>query len=98
MGVTTLPFDLDIFLRSGSRTHPEIAASVHGRPPNSRWARTTVENSQVRMISWACGRRSIGYVRSNRSGSLSHVHAICGVSDDVAHVSMTSGSATKPSG
>ena len=31
MGVTTLPFDFDIFLRSGSRTQPEMAASVHGR-------------------------------------------------------------------
>ena len=32
-------------------------------------ARTTVENSQVRMISWACGRRSIGNMRANRSAS-----------------------------
>ena len=29
-GVTTLPFDFDIFLRSGSTMKPEIAASVHG--------------------------------------------------------------------
>ena len=58
--MTTLPFDFDIFLRSGSRIQPEIAASVHGSPPCSRCARTTVENSQVRMISCACGRRSIG--------------------------------------
>ena len=35
MGVTTLPFDFDIFLRSGSRTQPEMAASDHGRQPCS---------------------------------------------------------------
>ena len=29
-GVTTLPFDFDIFLRSGSTMKPEIAASDHG--------------------------------------------------------------------
>ena len=29
--MTTLPFDFDIFLRSGSTMKPEIAASVHGR-------------------------------------------------------------------
>ena len=60
IGVTTLPLDFDIFLRSGSRIQPLMAACFHGRPPNSRWARTTVENSQVRMMSWPCGRRSIG--------------------------------------
>jgi hypothetical protein len=31
IGVTTLPFDFDIFLRSGSSTQPEIAAFFHGR-------------------------------------------------------------------
>ena len=29
--MTTLPFDFDIFLRSGSRTHPEIAVCFHGK-------------------------------------------------------------------
>ena len=98
MGVTTLPFDFDIFLRSGSRTQPEMAASAHGRQPCSKWARTTVENSQVRMMSWAWGRRSIGKVRANRSASSTQPVAIWGVSDDVAHVSMTSGSPMKPPG
>ena len=37
-----------------------MAASVHGSESCSKWARTTLENSQVRMISWAWGRRSIG--------------------------------------
>ncbi len=60
MGVTTLPFDFDIFLRSGSRIQPEMAAFDHGRSPSSKLARTTVANSQVRMMSWACGRRSMG--------------------------------------
>ena len=96
--MTTLPLDLDIFLRSGSRIHPEIAASRHGRQSNSASERTTEENSQVRMISCACGRRSIGKVRANRSGSRSQPVAICGDSDDVAQVSMTSGSPTKPPG
>ena len=50
------------------------------------------------MISWACGRMSIGKVRSNRSGSSSQPQAIWGDSDDVAHVSMTSGSAANPPG
>ena len=51
MGVTTLPFDLAIFLRSGSRIQPEIAMSLHGSTSNSAWERTTEENNQVRMIS-----------------------------------------------
>ena len=59
-----------------------------GSTPCSRWARTTVANSQVRMISWACGRRSIGKTRANRSGSVSQPPTICGVSDEVAQVSM----------
>lgn len=96
--MTTLPLDFDIFLRSGSRIHPEIAACRQGSPPCSRCDRTTVENSQVRMISWAWGRRSIGNTRRNRSSSRSHPAAICGVSEEVAHVSMTSGSPAKPSG
>ena len=50
------------------------------------------------MISWAWGRRSIGKVRSNRSASSTQPHTICGVSDDVAQVSITSGSAAKPPG
>ncbi len=96
--MTTLPFDFDIFLRSGSRTQPEMAVSVQGRLPYSSSDRTTVENSQVRMISWACGRRSMGKTRAKRSGSSAQRPAIWGVSDDVAQVSMTSGSPTKPPG
>ena len=45
-----------------------MAASVQGSEPSSRCARTTVENSQVRMISWACGRRSNGEHPRHRSG------------------------------
>ena len=41
---------------------------------------------------------SIGNTRPNRSGSSTQRPAICGVSDDVAHVSMMSGSPTKPPG
>ena len=51
VGTTVLPFDFDIFLRSGSVTKPEIAARFHGRTPFSRCARTTRENTQVRMMS-----------------------------------------------
>ena len=98
--MTTLPFDFDIFLRSGSRIQPEIAAL---RPRQARRARgaarTTVENSQVRMISWRLraqvhredAREQVGVVAPSRA-------AICGVSDDVAQVSMTSGSPMKPPG
>ena len=42
MGVTALPLDLDIFLRSGSRIQPEIAACCHGNTPISVCARSTV--------------------------------------------------------
>ena len=49
-------------------------------------------------MSWAWGRRSIGKVRANRSGSSSQPPAICGVSDEVAQVSMMSGSPMKPPG
>src|SRR5438270_13998689 len=98
MGVTTLPLDFDIFLRSGSRIQPLIAAWLHGNELCSRCARTTVANSQVRMMSCACGRRSIGKTRDSRSVSSSQPPAICGDSDDVAHVSMMSGSAMNPPG
>ncbi len=96
--MTTLPLDFDIFLRSGSRIQPERTAVCQGSTPLSWSARRTVVNSQVRMISWACGRRSIGKTRANRSSSLPQPLTICGVSDDVAHVSITSGSAVKPPG
>src|SRR5919199_5064293 len=98
MGVVALPFDFDIFLRSGSTTKPEMAACDHGTVPNSKCDRTTVENSQVRMMSCACGRRSIGNTCPNSSGSVSQPEATCGDSDDVAQVSMTSGSAMTPPG
>ncbi len=70
----------------------------HGRQWCSKWLRTTLSNSQVRMISGPWGRRSMGNVRSNRSGSSTHPQAIWGLRDDVAQVSMMSGSATKPPG
>src|SRR5215218_6009081 len=98
MGVVALPLDFDIFLRSGSTTKPEIVACDHGTVPNSKCGRTTVENSQVRMMSCACGRWSIGKTRANSSGSVSQPEATCGDSDDVAQVSMTSGSAMNPPG
>ena len=96
--MTTLPLDFDIFLRSGSRIHPDSATSDHGTWSNSSWLRSTVENSQVRMMSWPWGRRSIGNVTSNSAGSSPQRHAISGVSDEVAQVSMTSGSPTNPPG
>ena len=101
--MTTLPRDLLIFLRSGSRIQPLIAALVHGTVPCSKCERTTVENSQVRMMSWPCGRTSIGKTFSN-SGSVPvpaasrQPPAICGLSDEVAQVSKMSGSPTKPPG
>ena len=57
-----------------------------------------VANSQVRMISCACGRRSIGYTRAYRSSSSHQPPTICGDSEDVAHVSITSVSPMKPPG
>ena len=96
VGTTALPLDFDIFLRSGSRMKPEISACDQGTTPFSKWARTTRENSQVRMMSCACVHRSIGKTRWNRSSSVSQPPAMCGVSDEVAQVSITSGSPTKP--
>jgi hypothetical protein len=42
IGVTTLPFDLDIFLRSGSRIQPEMAVVFQGSESCSKCARATV--------------------------------------------------------
>ena len=97
-GTVALPLDFPIFLRSGSRIQPESMACDHGTTPCSKWERTTRENSQVRMMSWPWVQRSIGKTRSNRSGSVSQPPAICGVRDEVAQVSMTSGSPRKPFG
>ena len=96
--MTTLPFDFDIFFRSGSSTQPEIAALCHGSESCSRCARTTDEKSHVLMMSCACGRISIGNVRANRSASSGQPQTICGDRDDVAQVSITSGSPMKPPG
>ena len=93
-----MPFDFDIFFRSGSSTQPEIAAWVHGTESFSKWARTTDENNQVRMMSCACGRRCIGNVCEKVAGSVSHCVTSCGETEEVAHVSITSGSATNPPG
>ena len=94
--MTTLPFDFDIFLRSGSRIHPDSAAFFHGAMLCSKCERTVVANNHVRMMSWACGRTSIGKMLLNNFSSSIQRPAICGVSDDVAHVSMTSGSPMNP--
>ena len=96
--MTTLPFDFDIFLRSGSTMKPEIAASVHGARSSSSALRSRVENSQVRMMSWPWGRRSNGATRFHSSGSRSQPAASCGVSEEVAQVSKMSFSPAKPPG
>ncbi len=46
-----MPFDLDIFLRSGSRIHPLLVVCCHGTTSCSRCERSRVAKSQVRMIS-----------------------------------------------
>src|SRR5690625_7723133 len=94
----TLPLDLDIFLRSGSRIQPLIEACFHGSWSWARWERTMVENSQVRMMSWPCGRTSIGYTFSKRSSSAPQPPASCGVREEVAQVSRMSGSEVEPRG
>src|SRR3954471_24535067 len=98
VGNTTLPFDFDIFLRSGSRIHPLIATSVHGIEPSSRYERVIVTKSHVRMMSCALGRRDVGYRRSWRSLSSGHPDVMIGVKADVAQVSKMSGSPTNPPG
>ena len=59
-------------------------------------------NSQVLMMSWAWGRTSIGNTRWNSSSpapaSSPAWPAIWGVSEEVAQVSMTSGSPMNPPG
>ena len=64
MGVTTLPFDFDIFLRSGSRIQPDSAALAPRDRVVLEVARTMVENSQVRMMSW----RLRPHVHGERAG------------------------------
>ena len=78
-GVTTLPFDFDIFLRSGSTMKPLIPAFSHGMVSLSSCARSMVENSQVRMMSCPWERSEYGNTRSNSSGSRSQPPASCGV-------------------
>ena len=75
-----------------------MEALVHGTESFSKWARTTDANSHVRMMSCACGRRSMGNVRAKMSASVCHWLTSCGETDDVAQVSITSGSPTKPPG
>ncbi len=62
--MTTLPFDFDIFLRSGSTMKPEMLACFHGATSASSWLRSAVVKSHVRMMSCACGRTSYGNTRS----------------------------------
>ena len=93
-----MPLDLDIFLRSGSKIQPDSAASDHGRTPSSWSERRTVENSQVRMMSWPCGRRSNGKTFLYFSGSEIQPPASCGVREEVAQVSIMSTSPIKPLG
>ena len=50
------------------------------------------------MMSWAWGRMSIGNVAEYRASSVRQPVAIWGVSDEVAQVSITSGSPAKPPG
>ena len=76
-----------------------MAALRHGSGAVLEVARTTVANSQVRMMSWACGRRSIGKTAGEQVGVVAPSRRrSAGVSDDVAQVSITSGSPTKPPG
>ena len=77
---------------------PLMVAFFHGIMPCSSSARSMVENSQVRMMSWLWERSEYGNTRSNSSGSDSQPPAICGVSEDVAQVSMMSTSPMKPPG
>ena len=98
VGTITLPLDFDIFLRSGSTTKPEIVARCQGSCCSSRCERTTRENNQVRMMSWAWGAMSMGKVSCHNCLSRSHPQAICGDREEVAHVSITSGSAMNPPG
>ena len=91
-------FGLGHLFAFGIEDPPEMAASVQGNDPISSSDRTMVVKSQVRMMSCAWGLRSIGKTLANSAGSSSHRPAIIGVSEDVAQVSMMSGSPTKPPG
>ena len=77
---------------------PRSPRSSTATSPCSYSARSIVEKSHVRMMSCACGRTSIGNTRAKRSGSSIQPPAICGESDDVAQVSMMSGSPENPPG
>src|ERR1700689_2435451 len=85
---------LDSFLPCSLRPQPEISAVRHGTRPKSSSDCTTEEKSQVLMISNASTRSDIGA----SPGSVpprAHPSLICGVSDDVIQVSITSGSGVR---
>ena len=75
---------------------------VETSPGQLACVNTARPNSQVRMMSWACGRMSMGKTTSKRllvpASRPRQSPAICGVRELVAHVSMTSGSPVKPPG
>ena len=98
IGVTTLPLDFDIFLSFGSRTHPLRVVSCQGRASCSRWDRSVVEKSHVLDDLGPLRPQAHREGRGERAGSSPHTHAICGVSDEVAQVSMMSGSPRNPPG
>ncbi len=96
--MTTLPLDFDIFLRSGSRIQPLMAASCHGSH-----AELEVRAHHRREQPGADDVLSLrAKVHREHPGEQVVVDvqppAICGDSDDVAQVSITSGSPMNPPG
>ena len=98
MGVTTLPFDFDIFLRSGSRTQPgDGGVGPRQRPVLEVGADDRREQPGADDLV-GLGTKVHGEPAAEEVGVVDPPGGDLGVSDDVAHVSMTSGSPMKPPG
>src|SRR3989344_365416 len=93
-GSMAFPRLLDIFLPFESSACPEIIMSFHGSFFPWKCAFTTVLKAHRVMMSCACGLRDIGNIFACSFESSAHREFICGVSEDVIHVSRTSFSGT----
>src|SRR3989344_627575 len=93
-GFTAFPRLLDIFLPFESSACPEIIMSFHGSFFSWKCAFTTVLNAHNVMMSCACGLRLIGKIFLCSGEFSAQSELICGVKEEVIHVSRTSFSGT----
>ena len=97
-GVTTLPLDFDIFLRSGSTMKPEMPAL---RPRHDAVLELGAQHGREQPGAddvLALAAQRVGEHELEQLVVAPQPPAICGVSDEVAQVSMMSSSPSKPPG